>query len=920
MQIGIDDIVHVLRQHPGKWLSSTRLANDLCGDPNQYVIVEALLDLYSEKFFITSDSKNIRSARLRDYIPPLNPMSISEMERIADAVKNYARQLEHYEIKVKNTDTGKNILDRWLHELQIDLDNDDLKLTDDTPVEFISDTSMHKNYGYISGISVDEATLYVTLDNQLSTMDCPGVLKVNRNEVYFRIAEKIKSLAEFPARFPQSDIQGEHTYSNKDSTNVASYLSNQPTPYTRFLWGPPGSGKTHCIAGFCKYLLTRSVNSRILIVAPSNVAVDAVVAELIVQFKNTINILSERLIFRYGYPKDSRIIGCVEVLGPIERDELMKSISAVHEEIRKLKGTSNVKALVAEKKSLLHQLQKKLKDATIKHIGEARIVATTIASAFMGDSPVAGRDDWENIIIDEASMINGATLVALSSLAQARCIIVGDPRQLGPIFDWNRRQNPSDDIKKWLALDPFQIAQISSGEGWSQKIRTETASMVRVLSQRRCHPTIWSLVSNLYESVEPAVDNAYLDNIAQIPPLPGYPAILLDISKGRAPETPLGQDRGHIEIEDAINYESACQSNGSSWCNPPTAMLAIDVAREMQAVKSDIKIAIITPYRGQVRLIRKWLEEERKDSKRLKDIEVGTVHSFQGGEADAVIFDIVDGPPRRNLGALLQKESEMRLVNVAVSRAKGKIVIIGHKEWLYEKMRDSHGLLWHILFGSTQPQYKECKVMPPRLDSNEFDNLTESPIEKKFYDELMQHKNILPRITLQYRIYNAANRIISRADFAFVQQKLAIYCDGTKYHLNRQQWQRDLRQRRELTMLGWKYLAFTGAEINQDIENCIAEVLRHLGRSEKQRSLPGLPFEENKPNENKGGLHAVVTHMTVEAIIEGNKLIITCELEKPTPSASGKTLVVASTRGNMKTSCMVDGKPLTIGLNAYIPK
>lgn len=200
MQISIDDIVHVLRQHPGKWLSSMRLANDLCGDPNQYVVVEALFDLYSEKFFLTSDSKNIRSARLRDYIPPLSPMSISEMERIADAVKNYARQLEHYEIKVKNTDTGKNILDRWLHALQIDLDNDDLKLTDDTPVEFISDTSTHKNYGYISGISVDEATLYVTLDNQLSTMDCPGVLKVNRNEVYFRIAEKIKSLAEFPER------------------------------------------------------------------------------------------------------------------------------------------------------------------------------------------------------------------------------------------------------------------------------------------------------------------------------------------------------------------------------------------------------------------------------------------------------------------------------------------------------------------------------------------------------------------------------------------------------------------------------------------------------------------------------------------------------------------------------------------------
>jgi len=42
------------------------------------------------------------------------------------------------------------------------------------------------------------------------------------------------------------------------------------------------------------------------------------------------------------------------------------------------------------------------------------------------------------------------------------------------------------------------------------------------------------------------------------------------------------------------------------------------------------------------------------------------------------------------------------------------------------------------------------------------------------------------------------------------------------------------------------------------------------------------------------------------------------DLEKPTPSASGKTLVVASTRGNAVTDVMVDGKPVTIGLNAYI--
>jgi hypothetical protein len=58
--------------------------------------------------------------------------------------------------------------------------------------------------------------------------------------------------------------------------------------------------------------------------------------------------------------------------------------------------------------------------------------------------------------------------------------------------------------------------------------------------------------------------------------------------------------------------------------------------------------------------------------------------------------------------------------------------------------------------------------------------------------------------------------------------------------------------------------------------------------------------------------------MTVE--IKNGKLCIEIDLETPTPSSSGKTLVVASTHGNSVTSVMIEGKPVTIGLNAYIKK
>ncbi len=58
--------------------------------------------------------------------------------------------------------------------------------------------------------------------------------------------------------------------------------------------------------------------------------------------------------------------------------------------------------------------------------------------------------------------------------------------------------------------------------------------------------------------------------------------------------------------------------------------------------------------------------------------------------------------------------------------------------------------------------------------------------------------------------------------------------------------------------------------------------------------------------------------MAMKTEIRDNKLYIEIDLQEPTPSASGKTLVVASTRGNVITSAQVNGKPVTVGLNAYI--
>ena len=59
--------------------------------------------------------------------------------------------------------------------------------------------------------------------------------------------------------------------------------------------------------------------------------------------------------------------------------------------------------------------------------------------------------------------------------------------------------------------------------------------------------------------------------------------------------------------------------------------------------------------------------------------------------------------------------------------------------------------------------------------------------------------------------------------------------------------------------------------------------------------------------------------ISMNATIKDGKLHLVLDID-PQPSKSGKSIVVASTRGNVQTSCQHDKKNITIGVNAYIPK
>ena len=58
----------------------------------------------------------------------------------------------------------------------------------------------------------------------------------------------------------------------------------------------------------------------------------------------------------------------------------------------------------------------------------------------------------------------------------------------------------------------------------------------------------------------------------------------------------------------------------------------------------------------------------------------------------------------------------------------------------------------------------------------------------------------------------------------------------------------------------------------------------------------------------------------MNAVIKDGNLVLTLPMQTPTPSASGKTLVVATTSGNKTTTVVIEGQPVIVGVNAYIKR
>ncbi|MBI4663076.1 MAG: DUF559 domain-containing protein [Verrucomicrobia bacterium] len=109
----------------------------------------------------------------------------------------------------------------------------------------------------------------------------------------------------------------------------------------------------------------------------------------------------------------------------------------------------------------------------------------------------------------------------------------------------------------------------------------------------------------------------------------------------------------------------------------------------------------------------------------------------------------------------------------------------------------------------------------------------QSPIERNLIEAIRAHGR-LPDPICQREFRNEAGQLITVADFAYEDRKIAIYCDGFAYHGNAEKLAGDAMKRNHLQSLGWTVLTFWGITILRYPERCVAQIVRVLNQRSSQ--------------------------------------------------------------------------------------
>ncbi len=694
-------IARLMKERQKEWLSWNVVARELKGSDGHVEFLSGLAQLPDyRKYFSVFRNKVTLSVQGQQFAANMSKQPPTFIKEIADAVTKYASTLWPLKLEVTGIATIAAAGQRFVHAVHIETMDD--VIASETPVDLVpkSESTFYgsKYRGKIVGREPDGSILYIAFESKIVPACLPAYIRIDRGYLLGELADQLNSLSGCPQLVAQifdgKNAEAVSVVSHQDSLNVADRLAKLATPWTRFLWGPPGAGKTFALGRMIIQLLRDESAGRILLIAPSNRAVDVAVEQLVAQLEDSDirHVLDGRRILRFGYPRKTTVLQRPELLGPSVLDKLTLKIKKLSTQIEKAERNQDSEDKIAVLKAERLEAQEEVKKAVHEHVKQSLVVATTTTMAYMKSSPILDVA-WDTVLIDEVTMVPPAMCTFLGSLAKKRLLLAGDPRQLGPVYEENRRSTA--ETKHWMGRDIFEVSGVSSGDGNSREIKVADFRLTRITSQRRCATKIWAAVKHLYPEVKNAVNQQRLDGLVDLSPLPGKSVVLLDTSEGAG--------------------DARCEQEHQSWRNKHTAALAMQIVSKMLAeANREITIAIISAYRAQTRLLQQLIRTARKKNSKYKLVEAGTVHQFQGSDADIVIFDLVDGPTRSKPGKLLQGDAGIRLVNVAVTRARGKVVILANKTWFQKAgSKIDNPLLWSLIVD--RPRTECLRVSLPVL-------------------------------------------------------------------------------------------------------------------------------------------------------------------------------------------------------------
>ena len=401
-----------------------------------------------------------------------------------------------------------------------------------------------------------------------------------------------------------------------------------------FLWGPPGTGKTHTLGSLLAAYLVQHPSHRVLLLSSTNVAVDLAVLAVDKAIAAARPQTARPSCLRFGSRFEPKRYQNSQHLIPLKDKSLLRLYDSHLQVVPNPAEPEKYKAW----KDTLDSLRKQIRTQNLQYLASASLAGMTATYAIFEYESLSTKK-YDLIVFDEASQVSKAYAIALSELGH-RVLFAGDPCQLSPIV-----QAGSEDARSWLGLSPFD---------WSHGTNPEASCMLD--EQWRMSEPISRAVSKLF----------YQEKLRVAAPALLNPRWLEDRTALR---TRLLPPANVILLNTMASAEPAREYVG--YVCRTTAELAAAIALDLHESCVGQTTLILTPYRAQRRAIHAELQ-----GLNLPTNLASTVHRAQGSERRNVIVDLVKA------GADFVNGLEgRRLINVALSRAECRIIILLQMDW-----------------------------------------------------------------------------------------------------------------------------------------------------------------------------------------------------------------------------------------------